>query len=78
MKGDFMSYAVNNKNENRVKELMDRSGGESSEEDTDEDIYGKSFMSSKSSDSSIEENEEEEKEEDDEPINLITTKITEA
>jgi hypothetical protein len=38
MKQDFLNYAANNHNKNMVNDLMDRSGGESSEgESTDND-----------------------------------------
>lgn len=38
MKQDFLNYAANNQNKNMVNDLMDRSGGESSEgESTDND-----------------------------------------
>ena len=34
-----MTYAAVNTNKNRVKELMDRTGGESSSENDDDEIY---------------------------------------
>ena len=37
MKQDFLNYAANNHNKNRVNDLMNRSGGESSDNDESTD-----------------------------------------